>query len=160
METYGKPSGRPSHIDLDELKAIVEADPRQTTRCLAQHFECSHTSIEKHLDQIGKSWKYGVWVPHELTRDQLNRWVDACIELLTCHRTFDWLSNIVTGDEKWVMYINYSNKRQWLGSGQTGVPTPKPELHSKKVMLSVWWGMRWVIYWELLPNRSTVTARM
>ncbi len=24
-------SGRPSHIDLDELKSIVEADPRQTT---------------------------------------------------------------------------------------------------------------------------------
>lgn len=151
-------SGRPNLIDLDELKAIIEDDPRKTTRCLAQHFKCSHVTIEKHLSELGKSWKYGIWIPHELTRAQLDRRVDACIELLTSHRTFDWLSNVVTGDEKWVMYVNYSHKRQWLGSGQTGEATPKPQLHPRKVMLSVWWGMKGVIYWELIPNQTTVTA--
>ena len=54
----------------------------------------------------------------------------------------------MTGDEKWVTYVNYRHSRQWLGSGEKGVPTPKPELHPKKIMLCFWWGTRGIIYWE------------
>ncbi|CAF1343343.1 unnamed protein product [Adineta ricciae] len=32
------------------------------------------------------------------------------------------------------------------------------DMHPKKVMLSVWWGMRGIIHWELLPNGYTITA--
>ena len=35
---------------------------------------------------------------------------------------------------------------------------PKPDLHSKKVMLSVWWGVRGIIHWEILADGCTITA--
>ncbi|CAO4385117.1 unnamed protein product [Caenorhabditis nigoni] len=35
---------------------------------------------------------------------------------------------------------------------------PKPDLHPKKVMLSVWWGVDGPIYWELLPEGKTITG--
>ena len=57
---------------------------------------------------------------------------------MTSHRNYQWLRNLITGDEKWVLYINCTHKRQWLSPGQTGVATPKVDLHPKKVMLSVW----------------------
>ncbi|KHJ79956.1 transposase [Oesophagostomum dentatum] len=66
--------------------------------------------------------------------------------------------DIITGDEKWVTYVNVTRKRQWLQPGETGLETAKPELHPRMVMLSVWWNADGVIYWELLPNGSTVTA--
>ena len=57
-----------------------------------------------------------------------------------------------------MLYINYEYHRQWLSLGQTGVVTPKPDLHPKKVMLSVWLGVRGIIHWEILPDGCTITA--
>ncbi|CAF1504907.1 unnamed protein product, partial [Didymodactylos carnosus] len=134
-------SGRPTEIDLDQLKQLIEDDPRLTTRCVAKQLGCFHTTIETHLNELGKTWKY-----------------DVCMDLLTSHRNYEWLRNLITGDEKWVLYVNHTRKRQWLGVGQTGTATPKNDLHPKKVMLSVWWGVKRIIHWELLPVGCTVTA--
>jgi [histone H3]-lysine36 N-dimethyltransferase SETMAR len=151
-------SGRPPEIDVDVLKQLIEEDPRLTTRCLAERLGCSHTAVEKHLKELGKIWKYGVWIPHELSPLQLQQRVDSCMELLTSHRTHEWLRNLITGDEKWVLYINHTRKRQWLEVGQSGIATPKNDLHPKMVMLSVWWSAGGVIHWELLPTGSTISA--
>ena len=119
------------------LKELIEQDPRLTTRCLAERLGCSHIAIETHLHELGKTWKYRVWIPHELSPLQLQQRVDACMELMTSPRNYQRLHNLVTGDEKWALYISYGSHRQWLSPGQTDVVTPKPDLHPKKVMLSV-----------------------
>ena len=80
------------------------------------------------------------------------------MDLVTSHRNYQWLRNLITGDQKWVLYINYMHRRQWVSPGQTGVATPKADLHSKKVMLSVWWSVNGIIHWEILPNGRTITA--
>lgn len=38
--------------------------------------------------------------------------------------------------------------------------SPKLEHHSEEVMLSVWWNMRGVAHWELLPSHMTVKAEV
>ena len=110
---------RPLQVDMDVLKQLIEEDPRLTTRCLPERLGCSHVTVEIHLHKLGKTSKYGVWIPHELSPHQLQLRVDACMELMTSHR------NLITGDEEWVLYVNHTRKRQWLGAGQTGVATPK-----------------------------------
>ncbi|CAF1539266.1 unnamed protein product [Adineta ricciae] len=57
--------GRPLEVDVDLLKQLIEQDPRLTLRCLAEHLGCSYVAVEKHLIELGKTWKYGVWIPHE-----------------------------------------------------------------------------------------------
>lgn len=81
-------------------------------------------------------------------------------ELFDKKRHFNWLDNLITGDEKWVVYINIARKGQWVGPGERPIPTPKPDLHPEKVMLSVWWGMHGIAYWELLPVNMTITAKV
>ena len=88
---------------------------------------------------------------------QLQYRLDVCMDLLTSHRNDEWLRNLITGDEKWVLYINHTRNHQWLSVGQTGTVRPKHDLHPKKVMLSVWWGVKGIIYWELLPDGCIVT---
>ncbi len=44
----------------DFLKQLIEEDPRLTTRCLAEQLGCSHTTVEKHLKELGKTWKHEV----------------------------------------------------------------------------------------------------
>ena len=53
-------SGRPMELGVELLKQIIEEDPRLTSRYLAGQLECSHTTVEKHLNELGKTWKYGV----------------------------------------------------------------------------------------------------
>lgn len=49
------------------------------------------------------------------------------------------LDGIVTGDEKWVLYVNVVRKKSWVPKGATSPPTTKPELHPKKCLLSLFW---------------------
>lgn len=151
---------RPPEVDIEHLMDLIEDDPRLTSRSLAVEFECSHTAIENHLHDIGKCWKYSYWIPHQLTPKIQKIRVNICMELLTSHRNFEWLRNLITGDEKWVLYVNYSHHRQWLGSHQKGTPTPKGESHPKKTLLSIWWRIKGIIHWELLPTGTTVNANI
>lgn len=153
-------SGRPIEVDIDRLVALVESDPRQTLRCLATTFGCSHVTIENHLKQLGFLSRLGVWLPHTLSENQQNLRMDICQSLLSKKRTFAWLDNLITGDEKWVLYVNIGRKHQWLRRTQQPIPTPKPDLHESKVMLCVWWGVHGIVYWELLPQNSTITAEV
>ena len=81
-------SGRPLETDVDVLKQLIEEDPRLTTRSLAERLGCSHTIVETRLSELGKTWKYGVWIPHELSTHQLQLRVDICVGLMTSHRNY------------------------------------------------------------------------
>ena len=56
---------RSLEVDVDLLKELIE-DPRLTTQCLAKCLEYSHITVETHLHELGKAWKYGVWISHDL----------------------------------------------------------------------------------------------
>lgn len=151
-------SGRPTEINLDELKQTIESDPSLTTRAVASKLGCSHKAILYHFNKFRLVSKLGDWDPHDLTPNQLKKRHDVCKQLLSLRRNTEWLRYLITGDEKWVLHVNTTRKRQWLQPGIKPRPTPKPGLHPKKRMLCVWWGVRGVIYWELLPENSTLTA--
>ena len=123
-------------MNLDVLKQLIE-DLRLTIRCLLERLECTYATVETHLKALGKTSKYGVRIPNELSPRRLQLRVDACIELMMSHRNCRWLQTLITGDEKWVLYVNYTCKRQWLWIGQTGVATPWNELHSMEIILGI-----------------------
>jgi histone-lysine N-methyltransferase SETMAR len=98
-------------------------------------------------------------VLHELSaNDKLQR-VSACVSLLSRHQKSSFLERIVTGDQKWVLYINIGRKKQWLNPAQKPLPDVKADLHPKKVLLCIWWDLKGVLYYELLYN-ATITAEV
>jgi [histone H3]-lysine36 N-dimethyltransferase SETMAR len=153
-------SGRPLEVDIDQLLALIKSDPRQTTRCLSSTLGCSHHAVEYHLDELNYRSMLGCMVPHVLTPELKNQRVEVCSNLLTKYRHFEWLNDLITGDEKWVLYANITRKRQWVPPHEKPEPDPKPEIHPLKVMLSVWWSVHGIEYWELLPDKTTVTAEV
>ena len=48
-------SGRPLEVGVDVLKQLIEEASRQTRRCLAERLGCSHTTVETHLNELGKT---------------------------------------------------------------------------------------------------------
>ncbi|KAK6758381.1 hypothetical protein RB195_015913 [Necator americanus] len=103
--------------------------------------------------------KLGQWLPHALSDGNRQRRLDISTQLLSRSRRFDWLDTIVTGDEKWVLYVNHTHKRAWCAGDEMPDPFVKGEIH-EKVMLSVWWGVHGIYRFELLPDNTTVTAEV
>ena len=151
--------GRPgSAIDHDQLKALVEANPRTTVRELAEELGVSKTTVSDHLKQIGKSKKLDKWVPHELNENQKNRRFEVSSALLLRNKNDPFLDRIVTCDEKWILYDNRRRSAQWLDNNEAPQHFPKPNLHQKKVMVTVWWSAAGLIHHSFLNPGETITA--
>lgn len=153
-------SSRPQALETNDLQVLLDEDPRQTTRELAVQLNVDHSTVLRRLHDMGKINKVGKWVPHKLTEINLIQRLNTCVSLLAKYKKKDFLWKIVTGDEKWIYLDNSMNKKQWLSPGQPTIPSPKPNIHRQKVMLSVWWDMKGVIYYELLEPRRTVNAQL
>ena len=151
-------SGRPQELDTDELEALLEEDPRQSTRELAEQLGVNNTTVLRRLQKIGKVLKVGKWVPHELSENNKIQRLNTCISNMARYKKKDFLWKIVTGDEKWIYYDNPTNKKQWLSPCQSATASPKPDIHRKKVMLCVWWDIKGIIYYELLEPKQTINA--
>ncbi|KAK6753837.1 hypothetical protein RB195_013057 [Necator americanus] len=104
--------------------------------------------------------KLGQLLPHTLSDGNRQRRLDICTQLLSRSRRFNWLDTIVTGDEKWVLYVNHTHKRAWCAGDEMSDLFVKGKIHEKKVMLSVWWGVHGIYRFELLPDNTTVTAKV
>ena len=71
-------SGRPSDINFDELKELIESDPTLTTRNVAHTLGCSHSAVHYHFKDLRLVSKLGVWIPHGLTQKSVSTYVNNC----------------------------------------------------------------------------------
>ncbi|XP_015435240.1 PREDICTED: histone-lysine N-methyltransferase SETMAR-like [Dufourea novaeangliae] len=137
-------SGRPVEADEDTIKALIDANWRITTREIAEKLNLSNLTVHDHLKRLGLISKLDIWVPHVLMERNLCRRVDR----------------IITGDEKWVVYNNVKRKRSWSKKDEPDQSTSKADIHQKKVMLSVWWDFKGIVFFELLPDNTTINSEV
>jgi len=55
-------SGRPSTLDIQRLHTLINSDPTQTTRNLAEQLDTSHSTVERHLHEQGMQFQDGRWI--------------------------------------------------------------------------------------------------
>ena len=114
----------------------------------------------KHLKQFGYVNKLDIWVPHKLNEIQLTKRISICDSLLKRNETDLFLKGIITRDEKWVVYDNVVRSRSWSKRNEPAQSTSKAVIHQKKVMLSVWWDFKGIVYFELLPRNQTINSNV
>ena len=151
-------SGRPLDVDNNPLSALVEANPRTTVQELASELDVTYTTISNHLREIGKTKKLDKWVPHELNDNQKKRRYEVSSSLLLRNKNDPFLDRVVTCDEKWVLYDNRRRSAQRWDADEAPRHFPKPELHQKKVMLTVWSSEIGLIHYSFLNAGETITA--
>lgn len=150
--------GRHSTLDDDELKAVIESDPRKTTRQVSSELGVDQSTVVRHLELIGKVKKLDKWVPHELNEKQINQRFEVCSSLLVRHKNEPFLDRIVTCDEKWIVYDNRRRSAQWLDIDEPPKHFPKRNLHQKKVMVSVWWSAAGLIHYNFFKEGETIDS--
>ena len=139
---------------------LLEEDPRQSTRELANKLQVDQSNVLRRLHAIRKINKVGKWEPHKLMEININQRLNTCISLLAKYKKKDFLWKIVTGDEKWIYFDNPANKKQWLSPGQSPIPTHKPNIHRQKTMICVWWDLKGILYYDLFHHKQTVNAQL
>uniref|UniRef100_A0A7I5ECJ3 HTH_38 domain-containing protein n=1 Tax=Haemonchus contortus TaxID=6289 RepID=A0A7I5ECJ3_HAECO len=75
-------SGRPSAVDNDRLRALVEENPRTTLKDIGSRLSVSSRTVGIHMQEIGESKKLDKRVPHELTPHQKDRRYELASALL------------------------------------------------------------------------------
>ncbi|CAK9813002.1 Histone-lysine N-methyltransferase SETMAR [Anthophora plagiata] len=159
FDLQNEPRGRPeSKVDDNQLKAVVEANPSETIRELAARFEVTIPTILSHLKAIGKVKKLDRWVPHELSERQQRNRFEACCSLVSRLKGDPFLHRIATCDEKWILFDNCKRSAQWLDKDEAPQHTPKPSIHQKKLMVSVWWSSADVIHYSFMRPGQSITA--
>jgi hypothetical protein len=93
-------SGHPLDSNVERLTALIEDNPRLTTRDLSAMLGCNQSTIDYHLHQMGKVNKLGTWVSHKLSPDNMQQRITICNFLLSMRDRYRFLQQIVTGDEK------------------------------------------------------------
>uniref|UniRef100_A0A8R1IF03 Histone-lysine N-methyltransferase SETMAR n=2 Tax=Caenorhabditis japonica TaxID=281687 RepID=A0A8R1IF03_CAEJA len=84
--------------------------------------------------------------------------VTACQSLLLTSQKKEFLADLVTGEESWVLNNNDTQRAVWIPRGEEPPVQPKANLHKKKCLLSCFWDAKGMLYYELLPQGITVNA--
>lgn len=151
-------SGRPSKVDNDILRSMLESIPQLTTREIGKKFRINHSTAARHIKHLGFILKQSIWVPHNLTEKNLSDRVRICSSLLIRHNVEPFLDKLITGDEKWILYENVKRQKVYCKPGTSATTIAKPDHHQRKVMLCLWWDRRGPVYYELLKQGQTINA--
>lgn len=151
-------SGRPSEVDDDDIMALIESDRHVTEREIGEKLNIPQSTIHDHIRRLGLVKKLDIWVPHELKEIHLTNRFNVCDMHLKRNEYDPFLKQIITGDEKWIVYNNVNRKRSWSKHDEAPQTTSKADIHQKKIMLSVWWDWKGVVYFELLPRNQTINS--
>ncbi|CAD5220532.1 unnamed protein product [Bursaphelenchus okinawaensis] len=151
-------AGRPSKLDKDALRRKIEDDPHITIRELEELLNCGKSTIGDHLKAMGMVKKLDKRVPHNLTDLQKAKRRCASEKLLQRCKNEEFLDRIVTIDEKWISFNNTRRSTSWCKRGEAPKHVPKPELHEKKLMVTVWWCSSGVIQYDFMKPGQSVTA--
>ena len=87
-------SGRPVEVDSDKIETLIENNQRYTKWELANILKISKSRVENHLHQLGYVNRFDIWVPHKLSKKNLDR-ISACDSLLKSNENVPFLKHIV-----------------------------------------------------------------
>ena len=104
--------GRPVKVDSNQIETSTENHQGYSTWEIADILKISKSSIENQLHQLGYVNHFGVYVPHKLSKKNLDR-ISTCNPLLKHNEKLLFLKQIVMSDEKWILYNKVGLKRLW-----------------------------------------------
>ncbi|XP_076052750.1 histone-lysine N-methyltransferase SETMAR-like [Oratosquilla oratoria] len=109
-------TGRPAEFDDELLVTSLEESSAVSVEELAIKLRSNHTTVHRHLQQLGK------WLPYELCQVNRESRVDICLSLYSPECTTPFLDRLVTDNENLISYQKVKRRRQWLGYGKRRNP--------------------------------------
>lgn len=161
-------SGRPVEVTtqskVDQVRTLVLRDRRLKVRELAGEVGISTERVHHILhDCLGMTKLCARWVPRLLTADHKQQRALISAECLNIflRNPSEFLRRFVTVDETWVHYYTPETKeqsKQWTFRGEPAPRKAKVVPSAGKVMATVFWDSRGVIFIDYLEKGRTITG--
>ena len=152
-------------VDYGQLRAIIEADPLTTIQEVAKEFNINHSMVIQHLKSFHghlANWK----VEKNLMSGCLMSWPkiklkNHCFEvssLITCNNNKTFLDWIVMYNKSGFSMTTCDDQLCFFYREEAPKHFPKPNLHEKKVMVTVWWSGASLTHCSFLNHSETITS--
>ena len=146
--------GRPKRTELkQEIQNVLLYNPYASTQKIAEIVKADRKTVKRVLiDELNMSKVNFKWIPHILTQEIKVKRIEISKELFEFLTSANdqKLHKVLTQDETWVYFINPRNS-MWLEAGRQIPEKPKRMIGSKKVMISVIWGITGIKSITMLP---------
>ena len=96
------------------------------------------------------------WVSHTVTTNEKNHCEVSFLILGSNNKPF--LDQIVTCDEKWILYDKWQIPAEWLDQEEFSKHFRKSNVHQKRVMVTVWWSATSLIHYGFLNPSKIITS--
>lgn len=161
-------SGRPAEVTtpetIEKIHKIVLADRRTKVREIAEAVGISSERVHNILHKyLGMNKLCARWVPRLLTPEQKQNRKDisaANLKLFN-HNPAEFMRRFITTDETWVHHYTPESKeqsRQWIEKGEPAPKKAKLTLSFNKVMATVFWDARGIIFIDYLQKGKTING--
>jgi len=71
-------SGRPSEVDDDQIKALIDLNRHVTEREIVEKLNIPKSTVHERIKSLGLVKKLDIWVPHESKEIYLTNRINAC----------------------------------------------------------------------------------
>lgn len=167
--THDEPrSGRPVEVTtpemIEKIHKIVLGDRRLKLHEIAEAVQISKERVCNILNNILCFHKVCArWVPRLLTADQKMNRKTISQDNLTLFRKnpTEFLRRFITMDETWIHHYTPESKlqsKQWIGPGESAPKKAKSVLSANKVMASVFWDAKGIIFIDYLEKGRSITG--
>jgi len=161
--------GRPIEVTTEDMvnkiHDVVLADRRVKIREIADIVSISIERIQNILhEELGMKKLSARWVPRLLTVEQKrNRMTTSehCLDMFK-RNPKEFLRRFVTVDETWIHHYTPEMKeqsKQWTSPGEPAPKKAKTVPSAGKVMATVFWDSRGIIFTDYLEKGRTITGQ-
>lgn len=168
-DTHDEPRpGRPIEVSTEQciqkIHRMVLNDRKLKLREIAEAVHISvglvHDILHNHLHMKKLLAR---WVPRVLTPEQKeNRVIASELGLKTFQRNpTDFVARLVTMDETWIHHYTPETGQhaaQWVEPGEVAPKRPKTQQSAGKVLASVFWDAKGIIFIDYLEDGRTINA--
>ena len=160
----GRSSTASSQANIDHVHQMVMNDRRLTIRSIATVIGISHERVENILTkELGMAKVSARWIPRLLNPDQKRTRLTMSKENLDLFEAdpTDFIERFLTEDECWVHHFEPETKKQSMQWKHPSSPPPKKAKvvsSAGKVMASVFWDSKGVVFVDYLPKGQTING--
>jgi len=166
--TDAEHSGRPAtatNTRNERTMELIRENRRITVEEVAGRLNVSVGSAYSLIhDSLKFSKVCARWVPRELREERKHKRLDVCSRHLARYREGDnFLQQIVTGDETWILHYEPESKQQSMQLKHPSSPVAKKfkmQPSAGKLMLTVFWDSQGPILETYQERETTVTSAM
>lgn len=161
--------GRPVQVTtaetIEKIHDMVMEDRKLKVRDIAETLGISYDRVHNILHEYLHMRKLSArWVPRLLTIDHKRERVNLCKHGLGLFQRNpeEFLRRFITVDETWIHHYQPESKeqsKQWVSVGESATKKAKSVPSAGKVMATVFWDARGIIFIDFLEKGKTITGQ-